>query len=80
MYVFKVEVKNTYLDSRFIHGLRFKDDATVRVTVEDVDESPVFSRNPYILDVHEDTAAGSFVGVVSARDPDADNNQVKWVT
>ncbi|XP_046879774.1 cadherin-10-like isoform X1 [Hypomesus transpacificus] len=78
MYVFKVEVKNTYLDSRFIHGLRFKDDATVRVTVEDVDESPVFSRNPYILDVHEDTAAGSFVGVVSARDPDADNNQVKY--
>uniref|UniRef100_A0A665X1W9 Cadherin-10 n=1 Tax=Echeneis naucrates TaxID=173247 RepID=A0A665X1W9_ECHNA len=72
-YEFRVEVKNTYLDARFIHGLQFKDYATVKVTVEDVDESPVFTRNPYIIEVHEDTAAGSFVGVVSARDPDADN-------
>uniref|UniRef100_A0A8C2XKH3 Cadherin 10 n=1 Tax=Cyclopterus lumpus TaxID=8103 RepID=A0A8C2XKH3_CYCLU len=70
---FRVEVKNTYLDSRFIHGLKFKDYATVKVTVEDVDEPPGFTRNPYIIEVHEDTAAGSFVGVVSARDPDADN-------
>uniref|UniRef100_A0A673CRK0 Cadherin-10 n=1 Tax=Sphaeramia orbicularis TaxID=375764 RepID=A0A673CRK0_9TELE len=69
-YEFRVEVKNTYLDARFIHGLQFKDYATVKVTVEDVDEPPIFSRNPYIIEVHEDTAAGSFVGVVSARDPD----------
>ncbi|XP_034415844.1 cadherin-10-like [Cyclopterus lumpus] len=75
---FRVEVKNTYLDSRFIHGLKFKDYATVKVTVEDVDEPPGFTRNPYIIEVHEDTAAGSFVGVVSARDPDADNKPVKY--
>uniref|UniRef100_A0A3Q3QLK3 Cadherin-10 n=1 Tax=Monopterus albus TaxID=43700 RepID=A0A3Q3QLK3_MONAL len=36
------------------------------------------ARNPYIIEVHEDTAAGSFVGVVSARDPDADNKPVKY--
>ncbi|XP_008306473.1 cadherin-10-like [Cynoglossus semilaevis] len=77
-YEFRVEVKNSYLDARFIHGLQFKDYATVRVTVEDVDESPVFTRNPYIIEVHEDTAAGSFVGVVLARDPDADNKPVKY--
>ncbi|KAM3860834.1 cadherin-10-like isoform 1-T1 [Diretmus argenteus] len=77
-YEFRVEVKNTYLDARFIHGLQFKDYATVKVTVEDVDEPPVFTRNPYIIEVHEDTAAGSFVGVVSARDPDADNKEVKY--
>ncbi|XP_034023486.1 cadherin-10-like [Thalassophryne amazonica] len=77
-YEFRVEVKNTYLDSRFIQGLQFKDYATVRITVEDVDEPPVFTRNPYIIEVHEDTAAGSFVGVVSARDPDADNKPVKY--
>ncbi|XP_029955455.1 cadherin-10-like [Salarias fasciatus] len=75
---FRVEVKNTYLDARFINGRQFHDFATVRVTVEDVDEPPVFTRNPYIFEVHEDTAAGSFVGVVSARDPDADNNPVKY--
>ena len=73
-----MEVKNTYLDARFIHGLQFKDYATVKITVEDVDESPVFTRNPYVIEVHEDTAAGSFVGVVSARDPDADNKPVKY--
>ncbi|XP_053198819.1 cadherin-10-like isoform X2 [Scomber japonicus] len=77
-YEFRVEVKNTYLDARFIHGLQFKDFATVKVTVEDVDEPPVFTRNPYIIEVHEDTAAGSFVGVVLARDPDADNKPVKY--
>uniref|UniRef100_A0A8C8FVQ4 Cadherin-10 n=1 Tax=Oncorhynchus tshawytscha TaxID=74940 RepID=A0A8C8FVQ4_ONCTS len=79
-YSFKVEVTNTYLDPRFMYSPNppFKDDAMVRVTIEDVDEPPVFSRNPYIIEVHEDTAAGSFVGVVSARDPDADNNSVKY--
>uniref|UniRef100_A0A8C6WNA0 Cadherin-10 n=1 Tax=Neogobius melanostomus TaxID=47308 RepID=A0A8C6WNA0_9GOBI len=77
-YEFRVEVQNTYLDARFIHGLQFKDYATVKVTVEDVDEPPVFGRNPYIIEVHEDTAAGSFVGVVSARDPDAGNKPVKY--
>ena len=76
-YEFKVEVRNTYLDSRYLQGVQFKDHATVRVTVEDVDEPPIFTRNPYIIDVHEDTAAGSFVGVVSARDPDAANEPVK---
>ncbi|XP_062236080.1 cadherin-10a [Platichthys flesus] len=77
-YEFRVEVKNTYLDARFINGLEFKDYATVKITVEDVDESPVFTRNPYVIEVHEDTAAGSFVGVVSAKDPDADNKPVKY--
>ncbi|CAB1349438.1 unnamed protein product [Coregonus sp. 'balchen'] len=63
-YSFKVEVTNTYLDPRFMYSPNppFKDDAMVRVTIEDVDEPPVFSRKPYIIEVHEDTAAGSFVG------------------
>uniref|UniRef100_A0A8C6M901 Cadherin-10 n=1 Tax=Nothobranchius furzeri TaxID=105023 RepID=A0A8C6M901_NOTFU len=58
--------------------LDYENYATVKVTVEDVDEPPVFTRNPYIIEVHEDTAAGSFVGVVMARDPDADNKPVKY--
>ncbi|KAM9333379.1 cadherin-10-like [Pholidichthys leucotaenia] len=77
-YEFRVEVKNSYLDARFIHNLQFKDHATVKVMVEDVDEPPVFTRNPYIIEVHEDTAAGSFVGVVSAKDPDAENKPIKY--
>nr|XP_057915576.1 cadherin-10a isoform X1 [Doryrhamphus excisus] len=77
-YEFRVEVRNTYLDARYIQGLQFKDYAMVKVTVENVDEPPVFTRNPYIIEVHEDTAAGSFVGVVSARDPDSENKAVKY--
>lgn len=75
-----MEVRNTYLIPKFIDGVQFKDNTTVKVMVEDVDEPPVFTRNPYIIEVHEDTAAGSFVGVVLARDPDADNKPVKYVT
>ncbi|XP_077480681.1 cadherin-10-like isoform X2 [Stigmatopora argus] len=77
-YEFRVEVRNTYLDARYIQGLHFKDFATVKVTVEDVDEPPVFARDPFIIEVHEDTAAGSFVGVISARDPDAENKMVRY--
>ncbi|XP_037550305.1 cadherin-10 [Nematolebias whitei] len=77
-YEFRVEVRNAFFDARFVSGVQFQDSTTVKVTVEDVDEPPVFTRNPYIIEVHEDTAAGSFVGVVLARDPDADNKPVKY--
>ena len=72
-----MEVRNRYLDPRYLQGVQFEDDARVRVALEDVDEPPVFARKPYVLDVHEDTAAGSLVGVVSARDPDTFPSAVK---
>ncbi|XP_048868434.1 cadherin-10-like isoform X2 [Brienomyrus brachyistius] len=78
IYTLKVEASNTHLDHRFLHLGPFKDTATVKVTTQDVDEPPVFSRNPYIIEVHEDTAAGSLIGGVTAWDPDSANHPVKY--
>lgn len=72
-----MDVTNTELDPRFLHMGPFTDTATVRVTVQDTDEPPLFTRNPYIIEVQEDTPVGSSIGSVTARDPDADNHPVR---
>lgn len=68
---------NTELDERFLHLGPFSDIASVRVTVQDVDEPPIFMRDPYIIEVQEDTPVGSSIGSVTARDPDADSHAVR---
>ncbi|KAL2085807.1 hypothetical protein ACEWY4_019127 [Coilia grayii] len=78
LYQLKVDVTNTELDPRFVHMGPFTDTATVRVTVTDVDEPPLFTRNPYIIEVQEDTPVGSSIGSVTARDPDAENHPVRY--
>ncbi|XP_063062219.1 cadherin-10-like [Engraulis encrasicolus] len=79
LYQLKLEVTNTELDPRFVHLGPFTDTVTVRVTVTDVDEPPAFTRNPYIIEVQEDTPVGSSVGSVMAHDPDADKNPVSYI-
>ncbi|XP_058879083.1 cadherin-6-like [Acipenser ruthenus] len=78
MYTLKVEAANTHLDHRFLHLGPFKDTATVRITVQDVDEPPVFSRPSYVIEIHEDNNSGSIMGAVTAWDPDAANNPVRY--
>ncbi|XP_041923248.1 cadherin-10-like isoform X2 [Alosa sapidissima] len=77
-YQLKVDVTNTELDPRFLHLGPFTDRATVHVAVKDADEPPLFTRNPYIIEVQEDTPVGSSIGSVTARDPDADNHPVRY--
>ncbi|XP_030629029.1 cadherin-10 [Chanos chanos] len=77
-YMLRVEVTNTHLDKRFDYLGPFRDSATVRITVTDVDEPPAFNRNHYIFEVDEDTPAGSPIGTVTARDPDAANHLVRY--
>lgn len=72
-----MEAANTNLDYRFTHLGPFKDAATVKITVQDVEEPPVFGTTPYVIEVHEDTAAGSVIGVVTAWDPDATDHSVR---
>ncbi|RXM29421.1 Cadherin-6 [Acipenser ruthenus] len=55
-----------------------EDTATVRITVQDVDEPPVFSRPSYVIEIHEDNNSGSIMGAVTAWDPDAANNPVRY--
>uniref|UniRef100_A0A8C2FK05 Cadherin-12 n=1 Tax=Cyprinus carpio TaxID=7962 RepID=A0A8C2FK05_CYPCA len=73
-YTFKVEASNAHLDPRFHNFGPFKDTATVKINVLDVDEPPVFSKPSYAMDVYEDTPQGTIIGAVTAQDLDAGNS------
>ncbi|TUD02856.1 Cadherin-6 [Bagarius yarrelli] len=73
-YTLRLQVENVYLDPRFqMSG----DSATVKVSVEDVNEPPVFKRPNYVMEVKEDAPIGTVIGAVSAMDPDADRKPVR---
>uniref|UniRef100_A0A8C2FHS2 Cadherin-12 n=1 Tax=Cyprinus carpio TaxID=7962 RepID=A0A8C2FHS2_CYPCA len=77
-YTFKVEASNAHLDPRFHNFGPFKDTATVKINVLDVDEPPVFSKPSYAMDVYEDTPQGTIIGAVTAQDLDAGNSPVSY--
>lgn len=77
-YTLHIEGMNTHVDPRFSYLGSFKDTATLKITVGDVDEPPVFSMDYYIMDVYENSPAGTEVGAVTARDPDNRNSPVRW--
>lgn len=78
-YTFKVDASNALPDPRFLHFGPFKDSATVKVNVLDIDEPPVFTKPSYIMDVYEDRPPGTFIGSVTAYDLDASSSAVRWV-
>lgn len=71
LYTLKVEAENLYVDPRFYYLGPFKDTTTVKISVEDVDEPPIFSRSSYLFEIHEDIEVGTIIGTVMARDPDS---------
>ncbi|TDG97486.1 hypothetical protein EPR50_G00226830 [Perca flavescens] len=77
-YTLHIEGTNTHMDPRFSYLGSFKDTATLKITVGDVDEAPVFSIDHYIMDVYENSPSGTEVGVVTARDPDSRNSPVRY--
>ncbi|XP_070784421.1 cadherin-18 isoform X2 [Enoplosus armatus] len=77
-YTLHIEGVNTHVDPRFSYLGSFKDTATLKITVGDVDEAPVFSIDHYILDVYENAPSGTEVGAVTARDPDSRNSPVRY--
>uniref|UniRef100_A0A8C5R808 Cadherin 8 n=1 Tax=Leptobrachium leishanense TaxID=445787 RepID=A0A8C5R808_9ANUR len=77
-YTLKVEAANINIDPRFISGVPFKDTATVKFTVEDADEPPIFSSPSYLLEVHENAAVNSVIGQVTARDPDVSSSPIRF--
>ncbi|XP_066439533.1 cadherin-8 [Eleutherodactylus coqui] len=77
-YILKVEAVNTHIDPHFIGGVPFKDTATVKITVEDSDEPPVFSSPTYLLEVHENAAINGVIGQVTARDPDSVSSPIRF--
>ncbi|XP_063520756.1 cadherin-6 isoform X2 [Pongo pygmaeus] len=78
VYTLKVEASNPHVEQRFLYLGPFKDSATVRIVVEDVDEPPVFSKLAYILQIREDAQINTTIGSVTAQDPDAARNPVKY--
>ncbi|XP_068092835.1 cadherin-10-like [Hyperolius riggenbachi] len=78
LYTLKVEVENTHVDSHFHYFGPFKDSATVKISVEDADEPPVFGRPSYMFKVHEDIELGTIIGTVMARDPDYTQSQIRF--
>ncbi|XP_062833687.1 cadherin-10 isoform X3 [Anolis carolinensis] len=71
LYTLKVEAENLYVDPRFYYLGPFKDATTIKISVEDVDEPPIFSRSSYLFEIHEDIEVGTIIGTVMARDPDS---------
>ncbi|XP_076014293.1 cadherin-20-like [Genypterus blacodes] len=77
-YTLKVEGANTHLDPALRHRGSFKDVTIVHVSVEDVDEPPMFDSPAYYIELPEDAEIGTVVKTISARDPDAANNTVRY--
>ncbi|XP_015425689.1 PREDICTED: cadherin-9-like [Myotis davidii] len=78
LYTLRVDASNTHPDPRFLHLGPFKDTAVVKISVEDIDEPPVFSKISYLIEVDEDVKEGSIIGQVTAYDPDATNNFIQY--
>ncbi|XP_043921260.1 cadherin-10-like [Protopterus annectens] len=77
-YTLKIEAMNIHVDPRFSHLGPFKDHTIVKISVEDADEPPVFSRPSYLLNVYEDISIDTIIGTVTARDPDSTNSPVRF--
>ncbi|KAI1888846.1 hypothetical protein AGOR_G00172980 [Albula goreensis] len=77
-YVLKIQVENTNKDLRFSSLGPFKDTATVKIAVEDVDEPPVFEQDSYTMEVKEDAAIGTAIASVSAADPDTSRSLIRY--
>uniref|UniRef100_A0AAV2JZB2 Cadherin-12 n=1 Tax=Knipowitschia caucasica TaxID=637954 RepID=A0AAV2JZB2_KNICA len=77
-YMFKVDATNAHLDPRFLHMGPYQDSATVKVSVLDMDEPPVFTKAEYYMDTFEDTAPGTIIGSVTAYDLDTSSSAVRY--
>ncbi|XP_077365125.1 cadherin-6-like isoform X2 [Festucalex cinctus] len=74
----RVQVENVHVSTRFFSMGPFRDEASIKVTVEDVDEPPVFERAGYVMEVREDAAPNTVIGSVGASDPDVKRSPVRY--
>ncbi|XP_077480679.1 cadherin-7 [Stigmatopora argus] len=74
----RVEATNRNIDTNFLNLGPFSDTTSMKVTVEDVDEAPVFAAPLSRMSVSEDARVGTSIGRVSAHDPDTSNNGIRY--
>ncbi|CAB1413548.1 unnamed protein product [Pleuronectes platessa] len=79
LYTLKVEGANTYIDPQYLAWGPYKDEATIKISVEDADEPPVFVAPSYTFEVEENAPEGTVVGRVHAKDTDLANNPVRYM-
>lgn len=77
-YSLRVQVENAHVNPRFFSVGPFRDEASVKIIVEDVDEPPVFEHPSYVMEVKEDAARSTAIGSVSASDPDDKSSLVRY--
>uniref|UniRef100_A0A665UDX9 Cadherin domain-containing protein n=1 Tax=Echeneis naucrates TaxID=173247 RepID=A0A665UDX9_ECHNA len=78
-YTLKVEGSNPHVDPQFLAWGPYKDEATIKISVEDADEPPVFVAPSYTFEVEENAPEGTLVGRVHAKDTDVANNPVRYM-
>uniref|UniRef100_A0A3B5AAZ4 Cadherin 11 n=1 Tax=Stegastes partitus TaxID=144197 RepID=A0A3B5AAZ4_9TELE len=78
-YTLKVEGSNPHVDPQFLAWGPYKDEATIKISVEDADEPPVFVAPSYTFEVEENAPQGTPVGRVHAKDTDVANNPVRYM-
>lgn len=70
---------NRHVEKRFLEkDTKFEDETILRIIVKDADEPPVFVLEEFFMEVAEDNLNGSFVGSVSARDPDDIDSPIRY--
>ncbi|XP_072234646.1 cadherin-7-like [Leuresthes tenuis] len=77
-FALRIEATNRNIDSNFLSLGPFSDTTSVKVTVEDVNEPPVFSVPLNKMSVPEDARVGTSIGRVSAHDPDTSNSAIRY--
>lgn len=77
-YAVRVRAVNRRRDERFLKDGPFETTAILKISVEDVDEPPVFTSEEYVMQIFEGDENNSFVGVVSAKDPDNANSPIRY--
>lgn len=76
-YNLRVQVENVHVNPRFFSAGPFRDEASIKIIVEDVDEPPVFERASYVMEVKENAGRNTIIGSISASDPDDKSSLIR---
>ncbi|XP_041595726.1 cadherin-19 isoform X4 [Vulpes lagopus] len=77
-YLIRANVKNRHVAEHLMEYHVEASTTFVRVQVEDEDEPPVFLLPYYLFEILEESPHGSFVGMVSATDPDQRKSPIRY--
>ncbi|XP_003788455.1 cadherin-19 [Otolemur garnettii] len=77
-YGIRAQVKNRHVDEQFMKFHTKASTTFIKVQVEDEDEPPIFLLPYYVFEIFEENPHGSFVGMVSAADPDHRKSPIRY--